>query len=232
MVSPTVSRETVSPNSPMTGIRGGAPMSMASGAPITEAQRVGAARSNRDSAYSNYDDAAHMMDLENSEKNRASDQYEAAENKYGNTLLQQGNQEDRIGLGRKSGGRSKHARGGKTKGKGKTHININVMQHPTPPMPMPPMGAGRPPMPPMPPMGAGGPPMPPQGGPAPADPALLAALAGAGRGAGGPPQPPMAGPPMGRKFGGRTQHVINHAAGGGLGRLEKINAYGKAASKI
>jgi hypothetical protein len=230
--SPSVSRETVSPNGPMTGVKGGAPMSMASGAPITEAQRVGAARSNRDSAYSNYYDAAHMMDLDNSEKNRASDQYEAAENKYGNTLLQQGNQEDRIGLGRKSGGRSKHARGGKAKGKGKTHININVMQHPTPPMPMPmpPMGMGKPPMPPMPPMGAGGPP-PPQGGPQQTDPALLAALAGAGRGgAGGPPSP--MGPPMGRKYGGRTQHVINHAAGGGLGRLEKIDAYGKAASKM
>jgi hypothetical protein len=35
---------------------------------------------------------------------------------------------------------------------------------------------------------------------------------------------------MGRKSGGRTNHpdhVINHAAGGGLGRLEKIKAYGE-----
>jgi hypothetical protein len=33
---------------------------------------------------------------------------------------------------------------------------------------------------------------------------------------------------MGRKTGGRvhTTHVIDNAAGGGLGRLEKIKAYG------
>jgi len=30
------------------------------------------------------------------------------------------------------------------------------------------------------------------------------------------------------KAGGRTEHVIDHAAGGGLGRLEKIKAYGEA----
>jgi len=33
-------------------------------------------------------------------------------------------------------------------------------------------------------------------------------------------------PPMGRKSGGKVEHVIDHAAGGGLGRLEKIKAYG------
>jgi hypothetical protein len=31
---------------------------------------------------------------------------------------------------------------------------------------------------------------------------------------------------MPRKNGGRTMHVIDHAAGGGLGRKEKIKAYG------
>ena len=50
----------------------------------------------------------------------------------------------------------------------------------------------------------------------------------------GPMIPPAfgagAGPrPMMRKAGGRatTEHVIDHAAGGGLGRLEKIKAYGE-----
>jgi len=39
-------------------------------------------------------------------------------------------------------------------------------------------------------------------------------------------------PPMGRKHGGKipsgmkTMHVIDNAAGGGLGRLEKIKEYG------
>jgi len=33
-------------------------------------------------------------------------------------------------------------------------------------------------------------------------------------------------PPIGRKSGGKVEHVIDHAAGGGLGRLEKIKAYG------
>jgi hypothetical protein len=55
---------------------------------------------------------------------------------------------------------------------------------------------------------------------------------------GGPPEmPPMGAarpgmPPIGRKNGGKipagmkTRHVIDNAAGGGLGRLEKIKAYG------
>lgn len=40
--------------------------------------------------------------------------------------------------------------------------------------------------------------------------------------------------PMARKSGGRanTKHVIDHAAGGGLGRLEKIKAYGEPQKKI
>jgi hypothetical protein len=133
--------------------------------------------------------------------------------------------------GMKKGGRAAHAKGGKAKGK--THININVNTNPAGagPMPMPPLGL-KPPMPlPMaPPMAP--PPGAPMGG-AGADPALLAALAG---GMKGPAPAPMgAGPapmPMPRKSGGRTTHIINHAAGGGLGRLEKIKAYGEAQKKL
>lgn len=126
------------------------------------------------------------------------------------------------------GGRDARKHGGKAKGK--TNININVMpHHPGMPMAGGPMGGpAMPPMPPHPPMAPPAPPMggAPMGG-AQTDPALLAALAG-GRG----PQPPMGGGmPMGRKSGGRanakTEHVIDHAAGGGLGRLEKIKAYGE-----
>lgn len=133
--------------------------------------------------------------------------------------------------GMKKGGRAAHAKGGKAKGK--THININVNTAPAGagPMPMPPIGL-KPPMPPM------APPMaPPPGGPpmgAGADPALLAALAGGMKG-GPAPAPIGAGPmpmPMPRKSGGRTIHVINHAAGGGLGRLEKIKAYGEAQKRL
>jgi len=140
-----------------------------------------------------------------------------------------GNSETKI-PGVVPGGRMAHAKGGKAKGK--TNININVMPH-HPGMPMPaggPMGGPMapppaPPMPPRPPMGA------PMGG-APTDPALLAALAG-GRG----PQPPMGGGmPMARKYGGRamaqTEHVIDNAAGGGLGRLEKIKAYGEPQKRM
>ena len=47
-------------------------------------------------------------------------------------------------------------------------------------------------------------------------------------GAGAPPMPM----PMPRKSVGRTIHVINHAAGGGLGRLEKIKAYGEPQKRI
>lgn len=122
------------------------------------------------------------------------------------------------------GGRKAHKRGGKAKGK--TNININIMPQAGGP-PMPPIGL-KPPMPPvMPPIAppAGAPPM----GGAGADPALLAALAGGMKGGAGAPPMPM---PMPRKSGGRTIHVINHAAGGGLGRLEKIKAYGEAQKKL
>jgi len=122
------------------------------------------------------------------------------------------------------GGRTAKKRGGGLS-KGKT--NVNIMIHPhnpnmamNPPMPVgapiappprpvavPPMG-GMPsgaPMGGMPPMGGGMPPM-------------------------GAARPGM--PPMGRKAGGRVEnsdkpeHIIDNAAGGGLGRLEKIKAYG------
>jgi len=132
------------------------------------------------------------------------------------------------------GGRKAHKHGGKAKGK--THININVNAHPAGGMPMAggPMG-GPPMMPPRPPMAppmappAGGTPM---GGGQQIDPAMLAMLAKGGAG-GPPPMPPQGGMPMARKSGGRTmgkpEHVIDHAAGGGLGRLEKIKAYGHKA---
>jgi len=122
------------------------------------------------------------------------------------------------------GGRDARKRGGKTKGK--TNISINIMPQ-AGGAPMPPMGM-KPLMPPIappmaPPVGA------PQMGGAPTDPALLAALAGGMKGGPAPMPAPM---PMPRKSGGRTIHVINHASGGGLGRLEKIKAYGEAQKKL
>ena len=131
-------------------------------------------------------------------------------------------------LGMKKGGRAEHKKGGKVKGK--TNISINVMPHPggagmgagAAPMPMPPV----PPM--APPMAA--PVMPPRPPVMPAGPM-----------AGGPPTipPAFAGgagarPPVMRKSGGRagTTHVIEHASGGGLGRLEKIKAYGEPQKRL
>ena len=125
------------------------------------------------------------------------------------------------------GGRIARKHGGSAKGKGKTNINIMIHPHgaegaapqlpPMPPMPPRPM----PPMPPAPPAGGMPPvPTPPMGAPM-----------------GGAPLPPMGAarpgmPPIGRKHGGNipagmnTMHIIDNAAGGGLGRLEKIKAYG------
>jgi hypothetical protein len=125
--------------------------------------------------------------------------------------------------GGKTEKRKAHAKGGKAKGK--TNINININTQPSGgKLPMPPAGGLMPNMaPPMPPVAppAGAPPM----GGAPTDPALLAALAGGMKGGPVPMPAPM---PMPRKSGGRTTHVIDHAAGGGLGRLEKIKAYGES----
>jgi len=124
------------------------------------------------------------------------------------------------------GGRDARKRGGKTKGK--TNISINIMPQ-AGGAPMPPMGMKPPMAPPvLPPIAppAGAPPM----GGAGSDPALLAALAGGMKG--GAPASMPAPMPMARKSGGRTIHVINHASGGGLGRLEKIKAYGEAQKKL
>jgi len=117
------------------------------------------------------------------------------------------------------GGRVARKHGGSAKGK----TNVNIMIHPhsaaqqPPAMPMPmPVPPPRPPM---------APPMPPQGMP------MGAPMGGA------PALPPMGAgrpgmPPIGRKNGGKipagmkTMHVIDNAAGGGLGRLEKIKEYG------
>lgn len=121
-----------------------------------------------------------------------------------------------------TGGREAHKRGGKAKaGRGKTDIKIFVHaggkkddeKLGSGTMPNEPMTA------PVRPLPVGNPIATPQGGP----PAVMPPMGGADAGAGGPPMPPM---PMGRKSGGRTIHVIDHAAGGARGRLEKIKAYG------
>ena len=122
------------------------------------------------------------------------------------------------------GGRTAKKGGGSLgKKKGTTNIHINVMPH---------GGAGQPPV--MPPMGG---PMVPPPPPRPQMPPMGGMPMGAPMGGGPPPMPPMGAgrpgmPPIGRKNGGKipagmkTRHVIDNAAGGGLGRLEKIKAYG------
>ena len=105
-----------------------------------------------------------------------------------------------------TGGRTPHAKGGKTKGK--TNININVMPHGQGmagpmggPMGHPPMGGA--PMPPPPP-----PPGPPMGGPPPMGPPPGGPM-------GGPPMPPPGMPPMPRKSGGRAGKDLGGSLTGG-----------------
>lgn len=109
---------------------------------------------------------------------------------------------------RPTGGRKARKSGGRAKGK--TNINIVIAQKPDQtPMPgpaMPPLGA---PVPvPVPPMAAGPGAPPPMPMPMP------------------PMGPPPGGPPMMRRDGGRTYPKMHYGAGGGLGRLEKIDEYG------
>ncbi len=103
--------------------------------------------------------------------------------------------------GRTKGGKGKDDKGAK---KGATNVNVIIM---------PAGGKGDGPMPPPP---AGGPPMPPPRPPM------------AGPPPGGPPPGPPGGPPM-RARGGRV--LKGDGSGGGLGRLNKIRAYGSKPGK-
>jgi len=104
---------------------------------------------------------------------------------------------------RPTGGRIPRKAGGRAKDK----MNVNII------IAQPKSGAPAPGMP--------AHPMPPSGVPAPAPQMPPQASAPMGPSAGG--APPM---PMGRKSGGRASYPITAGAGGGLGRLEKIDAYG------
>ena len=129
--------------------------------------------------------------------------------------------EDRSGFLRKAtehlDKRAPRKSGGRAKGKGKTNINIIIAAH---------GGKGHQPM-------DGDIPGAPAGGlhqgaPNVAPPPPPGMPAGGPPGGGAPAMPPMPPPAtmMPRKRGGRVHYPIKHASGGGLGRLEKIKAYG------
>jgi len=131
---------------------------------------------------------------------------------------------------RPTGGRMARKHGGRT-GKGKTNINIIIGGHPGGQQAQP--GAGAPPMPPrgvpVPVAPAGPPPGMPMGGPPPGGPppGMMPPM---GPPPGGPPMGPPPGMPMPRKSGGRVAHAMakgTTGAGGGLGRLKKIDLYGE-----
>ena len=129
-----------------------------------------------------------------------------------------------------SGGRAERKHGGRT---GKTNINIIIGARPG--GERPPQINGAPPMPPMPPRGvpvpvgpAGPPPGMPMGGPPPGPPPGMMPPMGPPPGA--MPMGPPPGMPMPRKSGGRVAHAMakgTTGAGGGLGRLKKIDLYGE-----